>query len=188
MASRDRNDQSDSPQEQSRARRGVSRRKLLKAAVTSMPAILTLQSGAALARSSNLISAASYPSKDRRGRTLCLDTESVYPVGNSGRLYDLDEPPRAHVIAINERDYRIEPDEHAPRITEEQICQSGRPGFYRGEYAWDGDGRGADSDEHDDDDDGLYRRRWEQIQVRRGVLVSATALTSFAGSVRVTDL
>ena len=159
------------------APKSVSRRALLRGAVTTMPVVLTLQSGAALARSSNLISSSPYSSQDRSNRTLCLDTESVYPVDGSDHLYDLGEPPRARVFAINERDYRTAPDTNASRITEEQICQSGQPGYYEGggEYV-EGDG-GT-----------VYQRQWEQVQVRRGVLVSATALSSFAGSIQVTDL
>lgn len=179
----------------------MSRRALLRGAVTTMPVVLTLQSGAALARSSNMISASQYSSQDRRGRTLCLDTDSVYPADGSGHRFDMGEPAHAHVYAINERDYRVAPHRNARRITEEQICRSGRPGYYRGEYGWEQ--VSSDDLEQDDDERGdggeyrlnwdeqqsaRYRRRWEHVQVRRGVLVSATALSSFAGSVRVTDL
>ena len=207
MSTKDRKEISEAtPDTERQAPKSISRRAILRGAVTTMPVVLTLQSGAALARSSNLISASRYSSEDRRGRTLCLDTDSVNPVSGSDHVYDLGEPARAHVYAINERDYRVAPHRNARRITEEQICRSGRPGFYRGEYGWEqvtGDDLEFDDDAEYGDDDGngenfllnwqdtseaRYRRRWEEVRVRRGVLVSATALSSFAGSVRVTDL
>ncbi len=184
MSTKDRKEISETkPDAEQQAPKSISRRSILRGAVTTMPVVLTLQSGAALARSSNLISASRYATKDRRGRTLCLDTESVYPVDGSDHVYDLGEPADAHVFAINEHDHRTAPDRNAPRITEEEICRSGRPGYYQGDYEWD-----EDDDDDDDDDGDRYERRWERVQVRRGVLVSATALSSFAGSVRVTDL
>ncbi len=208
MSTKDRKEISEAtPDTEQQASKPISRRALLRGAVTAMPVVLTLQSGAALARSSNLISASHYSSEDRRGRTLCLDTDSVNPVGGSDHTFDLGEPARAHVYAINERDYRVAPHRNARRISEEQICRTGRPGFYRGEYGWEeyrgGDQEDYDYDELGGDDDGdgqefvlrwdqvrdaRYRRRWRHVRVRRGVLVSATALSSFAGSVRVTDL
>jgi hypothetical protein len=51
----------------------VSRRKVLRAGVSAMPVVLTLQSGEALARSSNLLSSAP-GARDERGDVLCLDT------------------------------------------------------------------------------------------------------------------
>ncbi len=184
MSTKDRNQNSDVTESvEDQTPQSASRRALLRGAVTAMPVVLTLQSGAALARSSNMISTSQYATEDRHGRALCLDTESVYPVDGSGHLYDMGDPASAHVYAINEREYRTAPDPDAPRMTKEQVCQSGRPGYYESGYEWYGDG-----DDDDDDDESRYRRRWEHVQVRRGVLVSATALSSFAGSVRVTDL
>ena len=211
MSTKDRKEISEStPDAEQQSPKPMSRRALLRGAVTTMPVVLTLQSGAALARSSNMISASRYSSEDRHGRTLCLDTDSVNPMDGSDHLYDLGEPARAHVYEINEREYRIAPHRNARRITEEQICSSGRPGFYRGEYGWEsvsGDdlelsGEAGEVGELGDDDgggdeywlnwqpvqDARYRRQWKSVRVRRGVLVSATALSSFAGSVRVTDL
>ena len=183
MSTKDRKEISEATSDaEQQAPKSISRRAVLRGAVTTMPVVLTLQSGAALARSSNMISASRYSSEDRRGRTLCLDTESVNPVGGSDHLFDLGEPPRAHVFAINDRDYRTAPDSNAPRITEEQICQSGQPGYFQSDYDF------VSPDGSDDGDGSVYQRQWEQVQVRRGVLVSATALSSFAGSVRVTDL
>lgn len=67
-----------------------------------MPAILTLQSGAALARSSNMISASSPDTTDGMGRTLCVDKSSVVyaDADGSSEIYDLGEPPSAEVNII----------------------------------------------------------------------------------------
>lgn len=181
MSTKDRNQKSDEAKGvEEETPKSVSRRALLRGAVTAMPVVLTLQSGAALARSSNMISTSHYATTDRHGRTLCLDTESVYPVDGSTHLYDLGDPADAHVFAINDREYKVSPDSDAADMTAQEICESGRPGYYEGDYVW--------TDDDDEEDDDGYRRSWEQVQVRRGVLVSATALSSFAGSVRVTDL
>ena len=67
-----------------------------------MPAILTLHSGAALARSSNLISASSSDTTDGMGRTLCVDKSSVVyaDADGSSEIFDLGEPPSADLNII----------------------------------------------------------------------------------------
>ncbi len=147
----------------------VSRRAILKGTVTAMPAILTLQSGAALARSSNLISPAGHDAKDRLGRTLCLDLNSVYPAGRSGNKYDLGEPAYGQVWAINDRDLRAEPRFRSRRVSEAEVCRSGKPAYYRRS--------------------GYHRDAgWQEVNVPRGIVVSATALTSFAGRISLTNI
>ena len=187
----------------------VSRRALLRGAVTAMPAVLTLQSGAAHARSSNLISASPWDHKDRRGRTLCMDKKSVYPAG--GRKFDLGNPAYARVTAIHDRDFRLAPHHGAARVSEAQMCHNGGTYYYRthrpGRWsshtaeeqfnvaqdvsgssyiagAQSGGGANANSWDHSYYD----RRRWRKVKIRRGVLVSATALSSFAGNIVVKDL
>ena len=68
---------------------GMSRRALLSGASrAAVPAIVTLYSGAALARSSaNLISADGTPGAEG-GKYRCLDTQSVEPTNKPG-VYDL---------------------------------------------------------------------------------------------------
>jgi hypothetical protein len=97
-----------------------SRRAILRGGVVAMPAILTLQSGAALARSSNLISAASSGTTDRLGRTLCLDTNSVKPAGRHRGVYDLDDPPYAEVNIISDRAYFSRNPNHGDQKREDQ--------------------------------------------------------------------
>lgn len=142
----------------------VSRRLLLKGSVSSLPAILTLHSGAALARSSNLIGAARTASPDANGRTLCLDVDSVYPADGNPYVYDLGEPAYARVTAIHERDYRYRPRWRASGVSEAEMCQNGGTYYYRTGWSWN------------------------EAKVSKGVLVSATALSSFAGDIVISDL
>ena len=186
------------------------RRALLKGAATTMPMILTLQSGAALARSSNLISATKYGARDEHGRTLCLDLDSVYPAGEYGHKYDLGEPAYGQVFAINNRDHRVRPRYRSRRIGERRMCRRGGTYYYRRRHWWDDDGDSdSDSDEHDDYDDyddyddkgqndfaattntyGSYgpNHGWQEVNVPKGILVSATALNSFAGNIHIYDI
>ncbi len=152
--------------------RSPGRRALLSGAVKAAPVVLTLQSGAALARSSNLISSSTSSYRDGSGRTLCLNTDSVDAVDSGYGLYDLGEPASGHVTAINERDYRVSPRRRAGRVDESTMCMRGGNYYYR-DRQYTGYG---------------YKRTWREVKVSRGVLVSATAMTSFAGSIIVTDL
>jgi len=139
----------------------VSRRALLRGGVTAMPAILTLQSGAALARTSNLISAAPRGTTDRLGRTLCLDTNSVYPAGGSGDVYDLGEPPRAEVNIISDRVYHADRNRGSDVVSKGAMCEGGT--FYYN----DRDGTG-----------------WHSVELPyRGIVVSSGAMTSIADHV-----
>ena len=147
----------------------ASRRALLTGAVKAAPVVLTLQSGAALARSSNIISASSASYMDGSGRTLCLNTSSVDTVDETYGLYDLGDPASGHLTAINERNYRVEPRRRATKIDESNMCMRG--GTYYSRHR-----------------NSSGRRSWRSVDVPRGVLVSATALASFAGSIIVTDL
>jgi len=147
------------------------RRALLKGAVGALPMILTLQSGAALARSSNLISASQPGSaKDAEGRMLCMDYRYVDMVvdgdGDSGqsRVADLGSPPYANISAIPRRMYFDEPE--GERIYRREICYDG------GVYSFQ-----------------KTSGEWAQTgYVPKGMLVSATALSSFAGSYDITEI
>ena len=140
----------------------LSRRALIRGGAAAMPVILTLQSGAALARSSNLIGPAPPPT-DLDGPTLCLDANSVIPLSGQGAKYDLGEPPYARVTAIEQRDYYRNPNS-GPDLSEARMCRTGQISYY-----------------YQDPD-------WQQVQVPNGIIVSATALSSFAGSIIITDL
>lgn len=141
------------------------RRSLLKGTATALPAILTLQSGAALARSSNLISTTQYKMPDRQGRTLCLDLDSVDSIRGSG-VADLGPSPSPHIYAINERDYHLEANAGSATVDETTLCHRGGRAFFQD-------------------------RGWQEINMPHrapGGIVSATAIMSFAGSAVVTEL
>ena len=67
-----------------------------------MPVVLTLQSGEALARSSNLIGAAPAGTRNTDGKALCLDTSTSSPIADK---YDLHDPGYATVNSIPDADY-----------------------------------------------------------------------------------
>lgn len=146
--------------------RSISRRAVLRGGVTAMPAILTLQSGAALARSSNLITASSPDTTDALGRTMCLDLNSVEYTSESGTAFDLGEPPSPATVNILEpRDYRVEPNRSAEKISAGVACERGGPIYYKPE------GGGP----------------WARIDLpqypRSGVVVSSGSMTSMADHV-----
>jgi hypothetical protein len=139
----------------------VARRSILKGAVAAAPVIATLPSGAALARSSSLIgSSTAAGSLDRDGRTLCLDETSGERIGTT---VDLGPYPDGRVTRITQRDYRIAPRGGADPISEADMCARGGPFYYQASG-------------------------WQTANVPRGILVSATALSSFAGYIRFTDV
>ena len=88
-----------------------------------MPAVLTLQSGEALARSSNLIGVAPPGTRDGEGNVLCLDTSTVYPTLD-GTKYDFGDPVYGTVNVIPERDYFIGEGRSTP-VSEDVMCQTG---------------------------------------------------------------
>ena len=140
----------------------MSRRAVLRGGVTAMPVILTLQSGAAMARTSNLISAAPPETRDSLDRTLCLDTNSVYPVGDSGHTYDLGEPPRANVNIITDRRYKRRTTTGYVQVDESEMCTRGGTYWYK-----DRGGNGRQS----------------VTLPRNGIVVSSGAMTSIADHV-----
>ena len=107
----------------------LARRAIIKGAAGTLPTILTLQSGAALARSSNLIGSSSSP-KDEAGRTLCLDLRFV----DSYDGVKADVGSYGHVQKITERDYYRESNRSTP-LTEEDMCVDGLTGWYQ-ETGW----------------------------------------------------
>lgn len=135
-----------------------SRRALLTSGAKAMPVVLTLQSGAALAQSSNTIGAASPYTRDAKGNTLCLDTYSVQELPLGGR-YDLGHPVDAEVNVIRDRRYRyVDASGRRTRIrvAEHDMCRNG------GTYAYRSGG-------------------WRYVELpSNGVVVSASALVSLS--------
>jgi hypothetical protein len=142
----------------------VSRRTLLRGAA---PAIVTLYSGAALAQSSNLISAPAAATAENN-KYRCLDTASVYATKKPD-VYDLGSSPMAHVTQIRStKDYYPTSGysglPSGPEVTAKQMCTTG--GNYVRKDTWG----------------------YTRVNVSRGVLVSATALNSFSDKVTYTDI
>ena len=132
---------------------------LLRGGVTAMPVILTLQSGAALARSSNLISTASPDTTDALGRTLCLNTNTVSPASDAGQAYDMGDPPSAEVTILRERRYVNRRRRPRRRVAKSDMCLNG------GKY-WYNDRNGLG---------------WQSVEMpANGVVVSSGAMTSMA--------
>lgn len=148
----------------------VARRALLRGAMATVPTVMTLHSGAALARSSNLVGVGPTAGSEG-GKFRCMDTETVYKTDNPN-VYDLGDPPMAHVTTIrdNVTYQRLErvgnSSNFKPGATvhASDMCREGGT-FYRNSGSSSGN-----------------------VAVKRGVLVSATALASFSGSIRYTDV
>lgn len=140
------------------------RRALLRGAAAAVPTILTLNSGAALARSSNVISL-THESPPKGNSYLCLEKGSVRRIGHN--RYDLGEPPQADVTAIPQRKYyRTKDTDYG--ISPDEMCEHGGEFYYRvGGSPHANDVPGTDSG-------------WRRVSLRRGGLVSATAIGSFA--------
>lgn len=163
-------DQHNSPAKQSESAvaaspKGVSRRALLSGAKAAVPAIVTLYSGAALARSSNLIST-SYSQRTVDGKFQCLDTQGLEAVGTS--KYDLGSPPLAHVTRINRYSTYYKPNwsggPSSQEISQPDMCRYGGD-FYRRDWG-----------------------RFTKVTVKRGGMVSGTALGSFSNVTTFTDV
>jgi hypothetical protein len=157
----------------------ASRRALLRGASAALPTILTLHSGAALARSSNLMGTVDSASraKTQNGQIQCLDRASAVD-GTPTRL-DLGEQPMLHVQYITPRNYyrgksNGQGGDLSRPVSIETMCREGGVFWYREqsgwwwtEVTWKSTTPG-------------YNRRG----VEPGFLVSATALSSFASSIK----
>jgi hypothetical protein len=149
----------------------IGRRGLLRGASSAVPAILTLQSGAALAKSSNLIGANPY-SRASEGKFNCLDFDGIDRT-DKPNVFDLGSPPMGHVTRIDADSdyYKTNPDhQHGSwgsgptEVSKSKMCADG--GTYYRKDRW----------------------RTRQVNVKRGMLVSATALSSFSSGINYTDV
>ena len=161
-------------------RKVLTRRLVMRGAAAAVPSILTLRSGAALARSSNLISTAadlSEPGGTDGQFFHCLDASSVEQVGVN--RYDLGEPPQADVTAISaDKAYYDSAEANANQVTPAEMCQNG------GTYYVKADGSSIEGKAPATPD--FLRQSFipmqengaEPVQVAQGGLISATAFTS----------
>ena len=142
----------------------LNRRRLLRVALATAPIIATLPTGAALARSSNLIGPTSGTGLDSQNRLLCLNLNSG-SVDGSG-IMDLGVSPHPNVTGITDRVYRTAANGGSSEVTEAEMC---RQTTTTGTYYYQSTG-------------------WNQVAVPKGIVVSATALASFAGSINFTEI
>lgn len=194
----------DRPASESAGRAPARRRLLLRGATAAVPTILTLHSGSAMAaRSSFLISRAVGTPEGADGSYLCLDVSNATELEDG--LYDLGDEGLYDVTKIDgSASYYKDPD-GSQRASVADLCESGEFHYKRGGLGGGGSveapGTGAVTPGHSSlvrqskavdaaqaavapDASGL-----EQVRVQgRGMLVSATALSSFANRVIVREI
>ena len=135
----------------------ISRRNLLKKGAAAMPAVLTLQSGAALAASSAYIGSVSREGSQYMGNVLCLDTYGAEPLPN-GTTYKFVDATYADVYVIPDGHYHPTKGNNDPFVYSDEFCRTGGTKYL--------------------DDSG-----WPQADLPtniNGILVSSTALNSIA--------
>lgn len=172
------------------ATRDQRRRLFVRGAAAAVPTILTLHSGAALARTSNLISRAPGAPTDAAGNNLCLNERSAAEILDGGQRYDLGDPVQAEVTQIPSNDGRkfyVSQDMSGDPLTGQQMCEQGGTFYYESQASVS-----LDSSERADlirqsflppTGAGTGEKSAAAVEVPRGGLVSATALASFAGRV-----
>lgn len=187
----------------------ITRRALLSGAAVTVPTILTLHSGAALAMSSNLVRAAAGAPTDPDGNYLCLDVSSTYGETRTRGVYDLGSPAHGEVSVIpSETQYYLEPTDGSQPVTAPEMCDRGGTYYYKGTGSMGGsyDPRrrfrswGVKSNTWGNRFDGWGDKSrgqfgggtegWQQAEIPRGVLCSAIALASFAarGAIDIRDI
>jgi hypothetical protein len=107
----------------------MGRRAILRGGVTAMPAILTLHSGAALARTSNLISA-SPGARDINQNVWCLDTSTAVDYYPDSGKYDFGDPGYATVNVFPDTVYESGTGQSKVSMTADQFCASGGSANY----------------------------------------------------------
>jgi hypothetical protein len=144
----------------------VSRRAVLSGARAAVPAIVTLYSGAALARTSANLVSTSYNEGTSGGKYNCLDTEGLPRVRTN--TYDIGKPPMAHVTRINSYRTYYKPGWNGQpsntAVSKPDMCK------YGGEY---------------------FRKDWgryTKVTVKKGGMVSGTAMGSFSNVTTYTDV
>jgi hypothetical protein len=104
----------------------ISRRNLLKKGAAAMPAVLTLQSGAALAASSAYIGSASLEGPADMGDVLCLDTYGAEPLPN-GTTYRFVDASYADVYVMPDGNYHPNKgqNDNDSSVRADEFCRTG---------------------------------------------------------------
>lgn len=190
--------QADSPSQDDRKRAPARRRLVLRGAAAAVPSILTLHSGSALAaRSSFLISRADGTALSDNGKYLCMDLTGADQIGPD--LYDLGDNPAPQITTIDGSAAYYKDAEGTQRASAIEVCESGEL-YYRSGGTVNGPAASAPATGQGS----LIRQSksvaaaptvsspaegLEQVQVSgRGMLVSATALRSFANHIVVREI
>ena len=145
----------------------LSRRAMLRGTAAAMPIALTLPSGAALARSSNLISGTVDAPEDPYGNKNCLDASSVYPSGDSPHKYDMGDPPSADITALPRRRYYWKSSRGVREVDRPYMCSEGGEYFYK-------TGSGSSGRQF--------------FQINKGCMVSLSTMTSLSGSILIKEV
>ena len=140
----------------------MTRRAVLRGATATVPTILTLTSGAALAQSSNLIGTV----QRANGDVLCLDPRSTNgPTRRNLNVYDLGSPPYAEVSRLPST-YRYRAKHTLKAMTPAEVCRHRGPievNYGSGE--------------------------WRDLQLRgSGVMISNTAWASFGAAISTKEI
>ena len=142
----------------------ISRRNLLKQGAVAMPAVLTLQSGAALAASSAYIGSVSRGgSQYVGGNVLCLDTRNAEPLLPNGTTYKFVDTNYADVYVIPDGQYYATKGRDDSYVLSDEFCRTGGTKY-------------------------LDASGWPQVDLPtngNGILVSSTALSSIAAALDV---
>ncbi len=153
MSRKERMDNMEQAKSDTKQPQKMSRRTMLRNVAVGAPAVLTLHSGAALARSSNMVGAAPAGTRDMDGNALCLDTRTAKIDYNAYQV-DLGEPARGRVNVLSDRAYYSRKSRFSRPRSADMVCKRGGTYYYR--------------------DDG-----WHEVNLpRNGVIVSATAMVS----------
>ena len=146
----------------------LSRRALLGAAVAA-PTIVTMSSASAVVAMSSVRTYTSIDAPQGDGNYYCLAEKSTLGPAQNGHpdALDVGDFPQPVVGRVRERDYRREPNDNGARVTEVEMC---RDSAFKGTqyYYPSNDG-------------------WKGVSVKRGILVSAAAMTSLAVSAYPVD-
>lgn len=144
----------------------MSRRALLKQAGVAMPAVLTLQSGAAMAASSVYIGTTTRDgSRDSSGNVYCMDVRNAEQMPN-GTTYRFVNTNYADVYVLPDGNYHEAKGRGSEYILSDDYCYTGGTRF-------------------------LDAGGWPQHDMpagMNGVLVSSTALTSVAAALDIQQI
>lgn len=147
----------------------LTRRAVLRGAAVAAPTIVTMSSASAVVAMSSVRTYTSIDAPQADGNYYCLAEKSTLGPSQGGHpdALDVGDFPQPMISRIPERDYRREPNENSARVTEVEMCRDsefkGTKYYYPSDHGWRG------------------------VKVRRGILMSATAMSSLAVSAHPVD-